>query len=119
MRRGGFEVDDIEGARFDLALERLRSGHTFEFEGITFRFEEGDTLVCEVCSSWASEYVTSATASADLERCRSVLRYLLDASDSFSSSVVGHRVRYDLIEDYGTGSILLRSEPGDFLKSDG
>jgi len=113
MRRGGFEVDDLKAARFELALERLRSGRSFEFEGITFRFEEDGTLVCEVCSSWRSEHVTPATAVADLERCRSVLRHLLDASGSFSSSVLGRRVRHDLIDDYGTGSILLRSEPGE------
>ena len=113
MRRGGFEVDDVESARFDLALERLRSGHSFEFEGITFRFDGDGALVCEVCSSWASEHVTPATASADLERCRSVLRHLLGASGPFSSSVLGHRVRLDLVDDYGMGSVLLRSEPGD------
>lgn len=119
MRRAGFEVDDVSGARFELALERLCSGHSFEFEGITFRFDVDGALLCEVCSSWGSEQMTAATAWADLERCRSVLRHLLGASGSFLSSVVGHRVRYDLVEDYGTGSILLQSEPGGLLESAG
>jgi hypothetical protein len=117
MRRGGFEVDEVEGGRFELALERLRSGHSFELKGITFRFDRDGTLVCEVCSSWGIEHVTPATASADLERCRSVLRHLLFASGSFSSSVLGHRVRYDLIEDFETGTILLYSELGELPRS--
>src|SRR5262245_54556168 len=119
MRRGGFEVDDVTDARFELALERLRAGHSFEFGGVTFRFDGDGALVCEVCSSWSSESVTPATISADLERCRSVLRHLLDVSDSFSRSVLGHRIRYELIEDYGTGSILLRSEAGEPPKNVG
>lgn len=113
MRRGAFEVDGVAGPRFELALERLRSGHTFDFQEARFRFDGDGTLVCEVCSSWGREYVTSATASADLERGRAALRNLLGASESFSTSVRNRPIRYELIEDYGNGSILIGCERGE------
>lgn len=62
---------------------------------------------CIVDSSCAPENVTVVSAARDLEQGRTTFQYLLERSPEFAS-VVGERpVRYELVHDYGNGSVLI------------
>ena len=108
-RRRGLSVDDVAGARFDLAMERFGSGETFEFREVAFHRTADGVVHCVVESSWQAENVTSATATDDLDEGEAALRYLVEASAEFRAAVGDRPVSFDLVEDYGMGSILICS----------
>lgn len=75
----------------------------------------GDGVVhCVVESSWQSENVTLATAERDLDEGAAVLRSLMLGSSEFSAAVANRTICYELVEDYGMGSITIcsRSDKG-------
>jgi hypothetical protein len=111
--RGAFAVDDPSGPRFDLALERLRSGASFEFEDVAFQISEDGALVCVVDSSWEIGNVTESTAASDFAAGQVALEHLLKSSPPFAAAVFGRPVRYELIDHYGTGSVLICSKVGE------
>jgi hypothetical protein len=59
--------------------------------------------------------VTAETAAADFELGRSALHELLASAASFASAVEGSPIRYELIDDYGNGSLLLCALEGSRL----
>jgi hypothetical protein len=67
---------------------------------------DGAVLV-RVDTSWPSKSLTAETAATDFQFAQSTLGELVFASDPFASAVRGRAVRFELIEDYGTGSVLL------------
>jgi hypothetical protein len=119
MTRGrhkdAFVIEEPHGSRFDLALERFLDGNAFEFKQIAFAIDQNGTVRCSVDSSWASSAVTADTARKDLAEGQHVLEELLISSEAFRAAVQGRAVRYDLIEDYGMGSILICSRTGNEL----
>jgi hypothetical protein len=115
QHRGAFAVEAIEGPRFELAIERLTSGRAFEFQDVAFRIDDDGSLVCIVDSSWRIDNISVETATKDLEEGRGALEYLLGAAPAFSSAVRGRPVRYELIEDYGNGSVLLCTKENETL----
>jgi hypothetical protein len=115
QRRGAFNVDAVEGPRFELAIELLTSGRAFEFHDVTFRTDDGGALLCIVDSSWGVGDTTPETATKDLEEGRVALEYLLEAAPAFASAVRGRPVRYELIEDYGNGSVLICTKVDDAI----
>jgi hypothetical protein len=107
QRRTSFSVDDATGSRFDLAMERFRSGETFEFRDVGFRLEADGAVHCIVDSSWSAENTTSASAVQDLDSAEVVFKHLTEHSPEFAATVGGRPVSYDLVEDYGMGSVLI------------
>jgi len=101
--RDAFCVEEAVGPRFELALELLRSGRTFEFDEIGFRMDDQMTH-CIVDSSCALEDVTAASAARDLEQGRATFQHLLERSPEFASAIGERPVRYELVHDYGNGS---------------
>jgi hypothetical protein len=96
-RRAGFSIDDTAGARFDLAMERFRSGESFEFREVAFRVAADGVVHCIVESSWQSANVTTETAIRDLDEGETALRHLMDKSADFKAVVSGAPTCYELV----------------------
>jgi hypothetical protein len=107
QHKNAFVVDEVSGPRFELALELFLSGRSFEFHDVAFRAEGDNAVHCIVDSSWEMTNVTMASAAEDLDYGASAFADLLAQSPAFASAVEGRPIYFDLIEDYGNGSILL------------
>jgi hypothetical protein len=113
--RDAFTVEEPRGGRFAAAIERFLSSESFEFQEIAFYLSADGVVCCAVDSSWQPENVTPTTADKDLEEGRAALEYLVQSSPSFADAVRGKPVRYELIHDYGSGSILVCSKMRDVI----
>jgi hypothetical protein len=107
QHRDAFVVEAVSGARFDVALERFLGGQAFEFREVSFAMTPSGTVVVGVDTSWPLANVTADTATADFEFGRRALHELVASAASFASAVEGRPIRYELIADYGNGSVLL------------
>lgn len=116
FRRPGFSVDAAAGSRFDLAMERFRSGEAFEFREVAFCIDRGGVVHCTVESSREAENVTLATAIGDLHEGEAAFRFLMGESPEFKLVVCERPLSYDLIEDCGMGSVLICSRRAGVLE---
>lgn len=101
------QVFEPHGPRFELALERLREGEAFSFEGVSFCLAPDGHLEVSVESTWSIENTTEQTALRDLQRAMNLVNDLVARSPSFASIAKIHPQRFSLIHDYGTGSVEL------------
>jgi hypothetical protein len=76
---------------------------------MAFSLDHNGTVRCTVDSSWASPAITAETVRTDLAEGQQVFEELSARSQAFRSAVQSRKVYYELIEDYGTGSILICS----------
>jgi|SRR5687767_273444 len=107
-------VTEPHGQLFELALERLRDGDSFNLEGVSFWLAPDGNLEVSVESSRRIENTTEQTALADLQRAMKLVVDLASTSPSFASLARAHPQRFSLIHDYGTGSVELgRLEDGE------
>jgi hypothetical protein len=109
------KLEGLAGARFAAALELLREGGGFSFEGVVFRFDAPGELLCIVESSWSPERVSRSTATEDLDFAAAVLERVQSASPEFAALTQSATHRFELIDDYGGGSVLLASRQGNRL----
>ena len=107
--RHAFSVDSPSGPRFELALERFREGHSFEFHDVAFTRGPDGVVHAEVESSWRGTQVTPDTALSDLARAERALEELLAASPMFRDTVAPQPIEYEVCEDYGQGRVLVCS----------
>lgn len=107
QHRDAFVVEAASGSRFELAFERFLKGLPFEFRQVSFAMASDGAVVVGVDTSWSASDVTIGTAAADFELAQSALRELVATSSSFATAVRGRAIRYELLADYGTGSVLL------------
>jgi hypothetical protein len=105
--RGRFTVDYPRGQRWQLALERLAAGDPVVVRGTSLWLDEPGLLRVETASAWSDAgQVTEEVARAELGRARANVEELLD--DAAFRALVGDRsVRYELVSDYETGSVML------------
>ena len=108
--RGAFVVEALTGPRYELALELFRSGKSFDFRDVSLSIGDDGACLCIIDSSWGSEDVTATTAATDFEEAAATLRYILESSPEFASIVQSRPIRYELVNDYGDGSILICSK---------
>ncbi len=101
------QVLEPHGPRFELALERLRDGDAFSFNGISFWLAPDGYLEVSVESSWRIENTTEQTALADLQRAMNLVNDLIAKSSSFVAVTKAHPQLFILIHDYGMGSVEL------------
>lgn len=97
---------ETSGPRFDLAIERLRAGHTVAFQDMTLFIGPDGHLELSINSSWLPENVTLQRALLELRRAQAMYRYLCD-SRAFAASFAGNTPQFILSYDYGTGSVEL------------
>ena len=95
------EIYKPNGQRFHVALELLRDGKSFIFDGVRFSLSD-DRLVGAIESSfWPA--LSAETASADLHRANNVADYLAKASNDFASIYQEREHLFLLLNYYGHG----------------
>jgi hypothetical protein len=107
-------VDDTTGARWELALERLRAGDTIIFRDVSVSIREDALLLALIQSRWttAAEQ-TPERARADIARAEHIVEDLLAESSAFAELVADRQIEYHTIDDYGMGAIWLAELRGD------
>ena len=98
------EILEPHGRRFEAALELLREGTFFTFDGVRFSLSADGLLVVAIASSyWPLENITEQTALADLRRAQSVAEYLAGESPDFQAIYERHEHLFILLNYYGPG----------------
>lgn len=109
-------ITETSGPRFDLAMERLREGHSFVFGRVVFCFRSDCCLECAVQSSWQVENLTDDRARHDLAHAIDVFSHIKASSNDFAALVAEEPAVYSVIEDYGMGCVELCRIEGDQLR---
>ena len=112
-----FEVQEPAGERWDLALQLLREGQSVTWQHVCLR-PEPERLLVEAVSSWQSG-VTEKRARDDLIRARDLFTGLLARDDNLREIVGSRAIRYELVIDYGNGSVLAATLVGDDVRIEG
>ena len=107
-------VDETTGARWELALERLRAGDTIIFRHVSLSIREDALLLALIQSTWttAAEQ-TPERARADIARAEQIVEELLAEAPAFAELVADREIEYHTIDDYGMGAIWLAELRGD------
>ena len=98
------EVSEINTRRFDVALELLREGKSFTFDGVNFWIALDGSLNVRVYSSWQISNITEQNALSDFERAKSVYAYLVRESSAFASLVESRPQNFSLLHDSGNST---------------
>ena len=99
-------INEPLGERFDLALDQLENGLGFEYQNVWIRKVHG-VLSFEVVSPTSAESLTELQANALIEHARSLLDTLRVSSSRFNSLTHDLKMRFCVIEDYGTGTAVI------------
>jgi hypothetical protein len=98
------EILEPHGQRFEVALELLREGKSFTFDGVRFSLASGGFLVVAIESSyWPPDNMNEQTALRDFQRAKSVADYLAGEKPSFASIYRKHQHLFILLNYYGHG----------------
>jgi hypothetical protein len=103
------KVDEVNTQRFTVALQLLEEGSTLTFEGVNLWFSKDGYFNVDVESSWWIENTNEMRASADLERAKNVLAYLISESPRFAKMVRNHPQRFTLSYFDGRDGVRLGS----------
>ncbi|MGI8495267.1 MAG: hypothetical protein ACR2L1_08150 [Pyrinomonadaceae bacterium] len=101
------EVTEVNGSRFNLALERFKEGYLFNFCGVVFNLSSDGYLDVSVQTSWLMENTTEETALEDFKIANTLTDTLIKESPSFAKLVDNLPRRFSLIDDYKTGAVEL------------
>ncbi len=98
------EILEPHGQRFEVALELLREGKSFTFDGVRFSLTPDGLLGVAIESSyWPPDNMTEQAALSDLQRAKSVADYLARENNSFAAIYRRHRHLFLLLNYYGHG----------------
>ena len=106
------EITETSGARFELLVERLRTGDALTRGNLTLRLV-GTELQCDVVTLMQPESATEPRVRDQLERGRSELDALLREAPALAAAAGRRPVRYVLVYDYGMGTIAIAEERDD------
>jgi hypothetical protein len=101
------EVSEPNTQRFVVALELLREGKAFTFDGVSLRIATDGSLQVSVDTSWCIENTTEQTALSDLGRAKNVLAHLAHESAAFKSIIEGRPQCFRLGYDCGKSGVEL------------
>lgn len=125
MRRSGpLSVDVVGGPNWAAFVAILSQGGYVSYRGVGLTLGEPQkgggrrlgVVRAEIVSEWQSQNLTEARAMAELEHGKAVTEELVAESADVRDLVRDHGVQYELIEDYGTGSLLIAREKGGNLE---
>jgi hypothetical protein len=111
-------VDEATGRRWQAALELLEAGGYIFWRGIGLtlrahtghgRSRVGPKVFVRVFSLWQPENMTPSRAEAALRRAQAELKDLEAESSDFAKLIAGRPMSFELLHDYGMGSVLLAS----------
>lgn len=97
------EILEPHGRRFEVAIELLREGASFTFDGVRFSLTPDGLLVATIQSSYAVENIGEQTALIDLRRAKSVADYLAAENAMFNATYQQHPHLFILVNYYGHG----------------
>lgn len=97
------EILEPHGRRFESAVELLREGTSFTFDGVKFSLAPEGSLVAAIQSSYFIENIREHTALVDLRRAESVADYLAAENPMFGAIYRQHRRLFILVNYYGHG----------------
>lgn len=103
------DIYDLEGSRFEAAMELFKEGDSFSFNEATFSITPKGEVEIAVHSTWWLENMTVEKAKIDFKHGREVFEYLCSESSRFLKLVEGRQVKLIIIVDYGKGSYKLCS----------
>ena len=101
------EITQLNGTRFELALEQFLSGKPLNYQNVSYRLGTDNSLSIVVNSSWHAENITEVRARSDIEEGSRITDYLISASRQFEQIVTNRERQYVLIKDYGKGGVLI------------
>jgi hypothetical protein len=105
--RGAFRVEDFDGDRGHLALERLHAGHLVVLQGLGLRVKGGALLVT-MASAWtAIPQSDDVRVKTELDEAEAHWRALTAAMPAAQALCDSRNVTLELVLDYDTGSVLL------------
>lgn len=94
------EILEPHGRRFEAALELLREGGWFAFDGVRFSLSsQGQLVVAIELSRWPIDNLDEQTASSYLQRAESVAEYLAAENPAFDE-IFRQRPRLFLLVNY-------------------
>ena len=99
------EVSEIKTRRLDVALELLREGKSFTFDGVSFWVAPEGSLQVSVESSWDILNITEQSALSDLERGKNICVFLIHESPAFASVVKNRPQHFSLVYDCGKSGV--------------
>ncbi len=109
-------VDEASGQRWEAALSILAEGGFIVWRGLrlTFRTQTGSgppsvgpKLWVRVGTALDPAHLTPARAEAELRTAQGGIAELAGDSKEFADLISGHPISYELIDDYGKGSVRL------------
>jgi hypothetical protein len=95
------EIHEPHGRRFQVALELLREGNSFTFDGVRFSLSDELLVVAIESSFWP--HLSKQTALTDIHRAMNIAGYLARESDDFASIYQSREHRFLLLNYYGHG----------------
>jgi len=101
------EVLEPNTQRFEVALELLREGKAFTYNGVSFWIAPDGSLRVSIDTSWRIENTTEQTAFSDLRRAQEVLAHLARESVAFKSIIDGRPQSLSLSYDCGKRGVEL------------
>jgi hypothetical protein len=118
MRGDALRVDVVDGPNWQAALELLRDGHVIVYQGVGLELadysEPGRVtlgpltrLTARVATQWELGNLTKSRALADLSRGQAIVQALIADSSDVRQLVDDRGLRYELVDDYDTGAILI------------
>jgi hypothetical protein len=115
MRGDALRIDVVDGPNWQAALELLRDGHVIVYQGVGLELTDVsepsrvtlNPLTARIATQWELGNLTKSRALADLSRGQAIVQALI-ADNSYIRQLVDDRgLRYELVDDYDTGAILL------------
>src|SRR5919109_1597358 len=97
-------VDEPSGQRWKLALELLKEGKGFVFQGIGLSLGQANDVLVTVPSRFRFDPAKTpeAVVMSQLQEAKEIVDALGEESQEFSATVKGRTVEYQLVEDlYG------------------
>jgi hypothetical protein len=118
MRGDALRIDVVDGPNWQAALELLRDGHVIVYQGIGLELTDVSEpsrvtlgpltpLTARIATQWELGNLTKSRALADLSRGQAIVQALISDSSDIRQLVDDRGLRYELVDDYDTGAILL------------
>ena len=118
MRGDTLRVDVVDGPNWRTAIELLKDGHVIVYQGVGLQLadfsEPGRVtvgpltpLTARIATQWELGRLTKSRALADLTAGQAIVQALIADSSDIGELVADRGLRYELIDDYDTGAILL------------
>jgi len=118
MRGDAMRVDVVDGPNWRAALELLRDGHVIVYQGVGLQLADVSAtgrvaggaltpLTARIATHWGLGNLTKSRALTALSTSQAIVQALIADSSDVRELVEGRGLRYELIDDYETGAILL------------